>query len=239
MVWIMNSDKVLDRIKIHSTARLFYGKYPYKIVFGIDESQLIKNTQRVAYRRSDWANHLELRYNLIKRVKNKMPAGTDFRSRFEYLHYSVFVRDQAVFEELLTTLQDCVTEVSIPSSEEHRQIMEDNHRIRVRPTLFLGKFRFRVNIKNNWGNKFAEFEKLQDWLENLEQSDSLDRWQANSPLERLFLEIKQQTSQRNRYRYVYSKLSIYLNDEQDVMMLQLWLNNHYDSAEKVVLLSEV
>jgi hypothetical protein len=30
-----------------------------------------------------------------------------------------------------------------------------------------------------------------------------------------------------------------MNDEEDVMMLQLWLNNHYDSAEKVVLISEI
>lgn len=236
-MWIMNSDKILNRIKVVNTARLFYNKYPYKIVFKIDESQLIENTRRPNYRGNNWANHLELRYNLIKRVKSKMPEDTDFRSRFEHMHYSVFVKDDVLFEELLTKLQDCVTEVSVPSSIEHRQLMEDNHRIRVRPTLFLGKYRFRVNIKNTWDNKFTDFAQLHDWLENLECTEDLDRWQPNSPLDRVFQELQEPV--QRKYRYVYSKLSIYLNDEQDVMMLQLWLNKHYDSAEKAVLISEI
>lgn len=239
MARIMNSDKILKRIKVHNTARLFYNKYPYKIVFKIDESLLIRNSSRPTYRSSNWANHLELRYDLIRRVTNKMPDDTDFRSRFEDLHYSVFIKDESLFEELLIKLQDCVTEVSIPSSPEHRQLMEDNHRVRVRPTLFLGRFRFKVNIRNNWDNKFEDFEKLQDWLENLEHEDDVDRWQPNAPLERLFQEIKENSAKKNRYRYVYSKLSIYMNDDQDVMMLQLWLNKHYDSAEKAVLISEI
>lgn len=239
MAQIMNSDKILNRIKVYNTDRLFYNKYPYKIVFKIDESQLIKSNIRPHYRSSNWANHLELRYDLIKRVKNKMPADADYRGRFEHMHYSVFVKDETLFEELLTKLQDCVTEVSIPSSVEHRQLMEENHRVRVRPTLFLGKYRFKVNIRNNWDNKFEDFEQLQIWLENLQHEDDVDRWQPNAPLDRLFREIKENSAKKNRYRYVYSKLSIYMNDDQDVMMLQLWLNKHYDSAEKAVLISEI
>jgi hypothetical protein len=155
------------------------------------------------------------------------------------MHYSIFIKDETLFEELLIKLQSCVTEVAVPSSAEHRQLMEDNHRVRVRPTLFLGKYRFKVNIRNNWDNKFTDFEQLQSWLENLENEDDVDRWQPNSPLERLFQEIKQKVANKSRYRYVYSKLSIYMNDDQDVMMLQLWLNNHYDGAEKAVLISEI
>lgn len=235
MEQIMSSDKKPKKVSVINTAKLFFNKFPYKIVFELDRSLLVVNTGRVNYRGSVWSNLSSVRADLIRRVKNKIPEGMDHRGRAEDLRYSLFIDDISVFENLTTVMKDWVVEVSMPSNETHLQLMKDNHRIRVRKTLFLKKYRFKVNIKSTWDNTFHDFVELRDWLDNLAHEDDVDRWEPSSSLRRMFRDIDKKLS---RYRYVNSTYSIYMNDEEDVMMLQLWLNKHYDSAEKVVLISE-
>jgi hypothetical protein len=236
MEQIMNSDQKPKKVSVINTARLFFNKFPYKIVFELDKSLLVRSNNRISYRGSVWSNLSSIRSDLIRRIKYKIPEGVEHRGRAEDIRYSLFIDDHAVFENILDTMKDYVVEVSMPTNETHLQLMKDNHRIRVRPTLFLKKYRFKVNIKSTWDNTFTDFAELRDWLDNLKHEDDVDRWELGGSLRRMFRDIGKNIS---RYRYVNSAYSIYLSDEEDVMMLQLWLNNYYDSAEKVVLISEI
>jgi len=225
-------------IKVKYTVKRFYKCFSYKICFKIDESEIVVvNTHQTWYGRRDQDNISELRHKLKKRIIHKLPDSLECRFRSEGRHVVMFLDDQAIFEDLVQRLGKHIDEVYMPVSEEHKKVMEDNHRIRVRKTLFHNKFRFKVIIKSTWDKRFKDFENLHSWLNTLEKGGN-DRWMANVPLGRIFRIIDRLGHYSNKKQY-WSEYAVYLNDDQDVMMLQLWLNDYYDSAEKAVLISEL
>lgn len=235
MVLIMNFAKHID---VNYTVKRFYKCYSYKICFKIDESKLVTiSTRNTWYGSRNQTNVLELRHELKKRVIDKLPDSLECKFRGEGKYLTMFLDDHKIFEDMVNRLGSDITEIYMPANESHRKVMEDNHRVRVRKTLFHNKFRFRVNIKRAWDDKFTDFENLHSWLNTLEKGGG-DRWMANIPLGRIF-KIIDKLGKYSSTKYYWSEYAVYLNDEQDVMMLQLWLNNYYDSAEKAVLISEL
>ena len=233
----MTLSKFPKGIIVSTTVKMYYKKYAYKICFTVDDELVIKsNISRGWYGQYSLSNILPLQIELKRRVIDKLPDELDCKFRAEHKIVTMYLDDEAIFEDLVARLHHCITEVSIPANNGHRQLMMDNHRIRVRNTLFLKQYRYKVNIKNGWTWKFTEFDSLKSWLDALENEDET-RWCASAPLASVLAMTTEQRS-APRFRYRYSSFSIYLNDEQDVMMLQLWLNNYYDSVEKAVLISE-
>lgn len=226
-------------IKVKYTVKRFYRSFSYRICFKIDESELVySQVNRGWYggRRPN-SNLLQLRNDLRYRIIDQLPDELECKLRCEGENVSMYINDQTIFEDLVNRLSSSIYEVSIPVSDSHKQVMEDNHRVRVRKKLFHNKYRFKVNIKSSWTDRFANFENLYSWLQNLEDSEG-DRWAANNPLKRVF-RIIDTNGKYNETRYYQHNYAVYLNDDQDVMMLQMWLHHYYDSAEKAVLISEL
>ena len=228
----------LTGIKVKHTVKQFYRIFSYRICFKIDESLLVFSQVNTGWYGKRPQNNLsQLRNDLRYRVIDQLPDELECKLRCEGRYVTMYLNDVAVFEDLVTRLKSSIFDVSIPVNDSHKQIMEENHRIRVRRRLFHNKFRFKVNIKSSWDNRFADFESLYTWLYNLED-ESGDRWAPNNPLKRVFgiIGSRGKYSESRYYRHSYA---VFLNDDQDVMMLQMWLHNYYDSAEKAVLISEL
>lgn len=203
----------------------------------MDDDKIIKsNVGRGWYGNYNRTNLYSLQTELKRKVIDNLPDELECKFRAEHKTVTMYLDDEAIFQDLIERLHYCITEVSVPTNNSHRQLMIDNHRIRVRNTLYLKQYRYKVNIKNGWTWKFTDFDSLKSWLGALDNEDGT-RWCANSPLASVLAMTSEQRS-APRFRYRYSSFSIYLSDEQDVMMLQLWLNNYYDSVEKAVLISE-
>jgi len=203
----------------------------------VDDDKIIKsNVGRGWYGNYNRTNLYSLQTELKRKVIDNLPDELECKFRAEHKTVTMYLDDEAIFQDLIERLHYCITEVSVPTNNSHRQLMIDNHRIRVRNTLYLKQYRYKVNIKNGWTWKFTDFDSLKSWLGALDNEDGT-RWCANSPLASVLAMTSEQRS-APRFRYRYSSFSIYLSDEQDVMMLQLWLNNYYDSVEKAVLISE-
>jgi len=233
----MTLSKFPKGIIISTTAKMYYKKYAYRICFTVDNDNILKSNIR-----GGWHGHFSrtnlfsLQTELKRKIIDNLPDELDCKFRAEQRTVTMYLDDEAIFHDLIERLHYCITEVSVPTNNSHRQLMIDNHRIRVRNTLYLKQYRYKVNIKNGWTWKFTEFDSLKSWLDALDNEDGT-RWCANSPLASVLAMTPEQRS-APRFRYRYSSFSIYLSDEQDVMMLQLWLNNYYDSVEKAVLISE-
>jgi len=240
MVLIMKLGKFPESVRVNHTVKLFYRKYSYRACFKIDTSLIVESTiSRNWYGSRRHSNVTQLRADLKRKIESKIPDGADFRLRCEHSVVSVYLNDETLFDDLVSKMRERLHEVTIPANESHKTVMNENHRIRVRERLFYDTFRFKVKIKNTWSERFNDFDGLKQFLDNLEVDQyNNTRWKANDPLRRVFLMTEEERS-RPKYRYISSSFGVYLNDEQDVMMLQLWLNKHYDSAEKVVLISEL
>jgi hypothetical protein len=231
--------KQSPKIKVQNTVKLFYSIFSYRICFTVDQSKLLtSNTRNTWYNRNNYSNLRSLRNDLKRAIIYKLPDELECRFRDEGLIVTMYLNDEGVFNDLVSKFGDQITEITAPVNQTHKDILNQNHRIRVRKTLFYDKFRFKVCIKNTWSEKFNDFVTLKEWLENLDDDENTLRWMASLPLRKIFDKIDASGSSKLTI-YSWSSYSIFLNDEQDVMMLQLWLNNNYDSVEKVVLLTEV
>lgn len=237
MARTMTLSKFPKGIIVSTTVKMYYKKYAYRICFTVDDDNIIKsNIGRGWYGNYAHTNLFSLTTELKHKIIGKLPDDLDCKFRAEHKIVTMYLDDEAVFEDIIAQLHHCITEVSVPANNSHRQLMMDNHRIRVRSTLFLKQYRYKINIKNGWAWKFTEFDSLRSWLDALDNEDG-SRWCASAPLASVLAMTSEQRS-APRFRYRHSSFSIYLSDEQDVMMLQLWLNNYYDSVEKAVLISE-
>lgn len=237
MVRTMILSKFPKGIIVSTTVKMYYKKYAYRICFTVDEDNIINsNLDRTWYGHSSRMNLFTLQTELKRKIIDKLPDELECKFRAEHKTVTMYLDDEVIFEDIVGRLHHCITEVSVPANNSHKQLMMDNHRIRVRNTLFLKQYRYKVNIKNGWTWKFTEFDSLKSWLDALDNEDGT-RWCASSPLADVLAMTAEQRA-APRFRYRYSSFSIYLSDEQDVMMLQLWLNTYYDSVEKAVLISE-
>lgn len=233
----MTLSKFPKGIIVATTAKLFYKKYAYRICFVVDDDKIIKsNINRGWYGSVPRSNLYILQSELKRKIIDKLPDDLECKFRAEHKYVTIYLNDDSVFEDLVDRLHHSITEVSVPASDSHKQLMTDNHRIRVRNTLFLKHYRYKVNIKNGWTWEFTDFDSLNSWLTAMDNEDGT-RWCASAPLAKV-LEMTAEQRNAPRFRYRYSSFSVYLNDDKDVMMLQLWLNTYYDSVEKAVLVSE-
>jgi hypothetical protein len=233
----MALNKFPKGIRVYTTEKLYYKKYAYRICFTVDDDKIVRsNIERGWYGSYSRTNIISLQNELKRRIIDKLPDDLECKFRSEQKYVTMYLDNSEIFEDLIDRLQNCIIEISVPASENHKQLMLDNHRIRVRRTLFLKQYRYKVNIKNSWTWKFNDFDSLKNWLDAMDNEDGT-RWSANSTLATAMAMTPEQLS-APRFRYRYSAFSIYLNDDKDVMMLQLLLDNYYDSVEKAVLISE-
>lgn len=221
-----------------NTEKTFFKKYSYKISFLIDEKQLKDLISSAGLSHKYWTNRAELRTELRLKIIDHLPIGTDFRTREEGFCVSLFLDDDAAAAKVANELAHCVKEIHAPTSDKHKQLMHENHKIHIRNTLFYNKYRYKVVIKNLWNDRFKNFDSLKEWLDALSCDDGEARWMANQPLSAVFSSSIEERN-KPRFRYRYSHYAVFLNDERDVMMLQLWLNEWYERTEKAVLIAEI
>lgn len=231
MVKIMQLTHLSESTKLVHTERLFFKKFAYKICFVIDCSELGARS----YSNTDyWLKRSRLRTEL----RNQISANLDdheYRTRQEGNSVSFFLNSSAIVDELSKKFKDSIIEIHMPLNDEHTRLMQENHRIRIRNTLFYDKYRYKVNIKSN---NVDRFDDLKTWLYSLETDKNENRWMPNSPLKYVF-NMSGTERKKPRFSYRYSSFAVFLNDEQDVMMLQLYLNDWYLGTEKAVLVTEI
>lgn len=224
----------LSKARIVYTERTFYKKYSYKLCFVIDYTPLSGLTARSS---QYWSTRTTLRRDLRKKLVAAMP-DVDYRTREEGRNVNIFLDDDAVANMITLKFQESLEEVHMPLNEQHKQLMHGNHRIRIRNKLFYNKYRYKVHVKNFVLNRFTNFEKLKYWLNSLDVENDENRWAANNPLKSAF-DMSEEERTKPKFVYRFSDFAVFLNEEQDVMMLQLWLNEWYGGTEKAVLISEI
>lgn len=235
----MNFTQLPDHLVTIVTERIFYKKFSYKICFRIDETELSKLKTVVNYKisHSYWTGRTVLRESLRKKITNILPENVDYRTRSEGEIVTLFIDNDDVALDIVNKLVENVKEIHLPLNDSHKKLILDNHRNRVRKTLFHNKFRYKVNIKNDWNERFRKFDELKTWLDSMGGIDDT-RWMPNSPLGSVF-KMSDAERTKPKFRYRFSNYAMFLNDEQDLMMLQLWLHEWYWYTEKAVLISEI
>ena len=215
-------------IKQFSIEQKYYKKYFYKIVLKIDESKLKPGVPRI-YHPWGFTAMYTARQELIKEIGNLPIQDPDCKIRSESRCVSVFTNDTKFIELIFKDLSHRITEYHSPINENHKDIVDENRRIRVRKRLFENEFKYKVYFSQEWKFRSDAYSDVKNWLTGLEDADGT-RWAVNKTLRQYFNNIP---------GYKGYTAAIYLNDPEDLMMCQIKFNNEIEYIEEAVLVSSL
>lgn len=215
-------------IKQFSIERKYYKKYFYKIVLKVDESKLKPGVPRI-YHPFGFSALYAARQDLIKEIADLPIQDADCKIRSESRCVSVFTNDVKFIELLFKNLNHRITEYHRPVSEEHKEVVDQNRRIRVRQRLFENQFKYKVYFSQDWRLRNDKYSDVKLWISGLENTNET-RWAVNKTLEQYF---------NGTPGYKGYTAAVYLNDPEDLMMCQMRFHNEIEYIEEAVLISSL
>lgn len=246
MIMSLSEFKFPPHVVVKVPEKSYFKKYPYKIEFIASKEEQEYKTRQARNNYSSWRynrpNFVNVKVEvtnklqtLIKEAEEKRDIEFDYRIRQEGTVVSIFFNDPEIISLVFDDkLKGKVTTVYKPLNENHLTKMELEKRVRVRKSLFLNKFKFKVYLKPYAMRKFNVSE-LESWLE--ETFPEEHRMDVNPGLRKSF---SSKDSKNNKSSWYYNTtLAIYLNDETDLMVSKLRLNDYISHVEEAVLISEL
>lgn len=215
-------------VKQYSIERKYYKKYFYKIVLRIDESKLKPGVPRIYHPFGFTAMYMA-RQELIKEVAALPIQDADCKIRSENRLVSVFTNDVKFIELLFKDLSHRIVEYHRPVSDNHKDVVDQNRRIRVRQRLFENNFKYKVYFNQDWKLRNDRYSEVKLWLDGLENTNET-RYAVNKTLRQYFNGIP---------GYKGYTAAVYLNDPEDLMMCQMRFHNEIDYIEEAVLISSL
>ena len=215
-------------VKQYSIERKYYKKYFYKIVLKVDDSKIKPGVPRI-YHPFGFSALYTLRQDLLKEITSLPIQDADCKIRSESRCISVFTNDTKFIELLFEELRHRIIEYHRPVSENHKEVVDQNRRIRVRKRLFENDFKYKVYFIQDWRLRNDRYSEVKNWLTGLEDSDG-KRWAVNNTLRQYFNATP---------GYKGYTAAIYLNDPEDLMMCQMRFHNEIEYIEEAVLISSL
>ena len=217
-------------VKQFSIERKYYKKYFYKIVLKVDDSKIKPGVPRMYLPHPYGFSALyTARQDLLKEITNLPIQDADCKIRSENRWVSVFTNDITFIELLFKDLGHRIHEYHRPVSEEHKEVVDQNRRIRVRKRLFENDFKYKVYFSQDWKLRNDAYSDVKNWLDELDNTDGI-RWSVNSTLRQYFNSIP---------GYKGYTAAVYLNEPEDLMMCQMRFHSEIQYIEEAVLISSL
>ena len=227
MVLIMNLS-IPKFVKQYSIERKYYKKYFYKIVLKVDESKIKPGVPRI-YHPYGFSALFAARQDLLKEIVALPIQDADCKIRSEYRCVSVFTNDTTFIELLFKDLGHRIYEYHRPVSENHKEVVDENRRIRVRKRLFENDFKYKVYFSIDWRLRQDAYSDVKNWLYGLDNTNGV-RWAVNKTLRQYF------DGTRGYKGYT---AAVYLNEPEDLMMCQMRFHSEIQYIEEAVLISSL
>jgi hypothetical protein len=215
-------------VKQFSIERKYYKKYFYKIVLKVDDSNIKPGVPRI-YHPYGFTALYDARQNLLKEIIALPIQDADCKIRSENKWVSVFTNDAEFIELLFRDLRHRITEYHRPVSDVHKDIVDQDRRIRVRKRLFENDFKYKVYFTQDWKYRTDGYIDVKNWLYGLDNINGV-RWEVNKTLRQYFDSIP---------GYKGYTAAIYLNEPEDLMMCQMRFHSEIQYIEEAVLIDSL
>lgn len=251
----LNELKIPPSVTIKIPEKSYFKKYTFKVEFEATrekeahKERMAQQTKASGYgynsygswrfsRPDMWSVKREVTNKfttLLAEYEEKNDIKFDYRIRQEGYTVSVFFSDPVILELIFQDkLKSKVTTVYKPINENHLAKMEIEKRARVRKTLFLNEFRYKLYLKPYLMRK-TNVSDIETWLQENFPEES--RVKVNPGLKIAFLN---KDNKSGKYTWQYNTtLAIYFNDETDLMVAKLRLHDYISHVEEAVLISEL
>lgn len=171
-------------MKQHYISKLFYNKYPYKIIVEIRPNQ---NKSFTWNKIKTW---------LVKNAVGYKTYTTIMYSAFDWLHrprrlydqrVSIFLKTETEFEACKKRFKGRIKETYSPYDNNHIDLLKDNIHISIRKNLIYKKYRYAISFKYDYETKNTD---VKEWvLDNLKSSldDETIKWYYLNGTARMYL----------------------------------------------------
>lgn len=219
----MNSTQTFQIQKLPSS-KLFYNKYVYKIEGRYDHAGRI-----VRQLRFNWVNPVNMKYdNFSLTIKNYLNRD-DVKIRTEGFIFGIYTNDKAIVDELTTSLSKFIKNIYGPQSEEERLFLLSNSKRKiVRDVYPYKKYRYKIHFKHNMYHQWPDTNRKQvaQWLDPLYDNKRIllpkNTW--------LFV---------NGFRGFANSPCCYVENEQDLSMILMYLGDKIKGVDEFVLRSDI
>lgn len=213
--------KKYPHIEIGTTSKLFFKKYPYKVVF------LGQQVTNVAYKKVYKGQVLEWikeQFPESKRIygwNGSIRTGTGFRTHFTGFVDMIYFVDEKHVKDFVKTFFKIVTWVDSPLNQQQIDEQLEDASIVVRKSLFNREYRYRIYFPrvSYWNS---------DWTKQLSDHNEVDEW----------FESKKPSKFEHKYYTNWETSVVLLNHKKDVILVRLALAEHIKRIEVIKLVDE-
>lgn len=150
-------------MRINHTSRLFYKKYPYRILF--TRSALIGDPDYhkgwTVHNCKTWLEDLGASYRIYSKVrhdKRRKPKADKVT-----VIASLFLTDKAIFETAVDKWKSNVDSITKPYDDAHVGVLKDNTTVVIRESYLYKKFKYIVTFRRHWKEEITD---IIDWAKS-------------------------------------------------------------------------
>jgi len=198
------------------TNKLFYGKYPYKVILRNAGLNLFSLYGAIRLVKLLEGRELTINYNIDQVslqdiAKFVIDCGKKIRTRVEGNRVSIFMYDKDIYNECIDRFKKVVVETHEPENEDTLQFLLENNKKVITTRLPHNRFRYKVYFK----------------IMSLNEGDTIIKWAENNKRVRL------NTNPKYSLKYGYNAYLL-VEDQPTITMLTLLATNKINRIEEYV-----
>lgn len=218
------------------TSKLYYGKWPYKIACFLPKSCMIVRIGPSKFR--PWIEQInnykhwsmnqtitnEMKESLVRFMDHVEPfLEKDIQIRAEGSHFNIFCRDTLLRDRMVKALNEWITDVYGPESDEELAFMMSNSNKKiVCNKLPYEQYRYKVYLKSSMPmdsrNQFLSW--ILKYPDTTRVSDTSQYW-------------------LNSKKYWMQSPFMYVEDDKTLAMIGLFLGSNIKKVEEFILRSSI
>lgn len=227
--------------KIKLTEKLFYGRFPYRLAF-----KFPMITTNYTNSRYNFYSHSTSRIDKDDFSFQKTATKLEYILKtFPYDSYKTRMeKEMVIFLATLDQVElilahvgtDNVSQITKPINKRHCDLLKDNTTLVFKRDKYWKNYNIKVNFKCS--DNFLS--KSVPWLQNfLHESDNKKAYRTNAPLSRLFWKRAHQPTYNFKRQDLFLGHSLYVENEDDLMMIKLAIGEDISSVYRVILFEEL
>lgn len=223
-------------MKYHTTKKLFYKKYPYKIVFSVPGAWKLKRlgitgTKKWLYGNTNittWMSPLFDRVRLTKTDKESLYkfinliepflAINSIKYRIEYRTFSIYLENSDIIPNIEKTLQEYITQLWKPADTSTANFLKEHVNTIMCKKLPFDTYNYKISVRQTLSDDTKQ--SFYNWVVNKNQQESILK------LPDSFIEYL------NGERLWTGSNYFYLKEESDLIFISLLLDKHILKVEK-------
>ena len=202
-----------------TTSKLFYGKWPFKLVVAVERASWLKTVQKNPDRQS------KVDLQDVKAVAKLLESfdSTEYATRGEHTRLSIFFKDITLKDKFVDVFKSrCLQFWGPGTDEELKTLVNHGRKFVIKNQLFKRKYRFKVTFKPTASDN--ERLSVKNWMQN-----NAKTCEANHAVD-LWLKGK---------RWWHPSYYLYVIDDKTLSMLVLSAGNAIKLIEEVKLRTEI